>query len=76
MIQDASLEAWRFMQDKLGYAQKQVLAAISMYPNSFHELRAWYVKDIRPIELAARSKSAILLVPENDAIATVNLLGM
>jgi len=37
---------------------------------------AWYVKNVRPIELAARSKSAILLVPENDPLATVNLLGM
>jgi hypothetical protein len=37
---------------------------------------AWYVKNMRPIELAARSKSAILLVPENDPIASVNLLGM
>jgi hypothetical protein len=37
---------------------------------------AWYVNNVRPIELAARSKSAILLVPENDPLATVNLLGM
>jgi hypothetical protein len=37
---------------------------------------AWYVRNIRPIELAARSKSAILLVPESDPLACVNLLGM
>src|ERR1039458_4969533 len=37
---------------------------------------AWYVRNMRPIELAARSKSAILLVPESDPLACVNLLGM
>ena len=37
---------------------------------------AWYVRNMRPIELAARSKSAILLVPEGDPLACVNLLGM
>ena len=39
-------------------------------------VHAWYVKSMRPIELAARSKSAILLVPSNDPLACVNLLGM
>jgi hypothetical protein len=37
---------------------------------------AWYVRNMRPIELAARSKSAILLVPGSDPLAAVNLLGM
>jgi hypothetical protein len=36
----------------------------------------WYVKGIRPIELAARAKAAIRLVPENDPRACVNLLGI
>lgn len=33
-IQDTSIEAWKHLQDKLGYNQKQVLAAIRKYPNS------------------------------------------
>jgi hypothetical protein len=37
---------------------------------------AWYVKGIGPIELAARSKSAIPLVPQDNPLACVNLLGM
>lgn len=37
---------------------------------------AWYVRNMRPIELAARSKSAIRLVPEGDPSACVNLLEM
>lgn len=37
---------------------------------------AWYVKGISPIELAARSKSAIPLVPLDNPLACVNLLGM
>ena len=36
---------------------------------------AWYVERLRPIELAARSKSAILLVGDADPAACVNLLG-
>jgi DNA-binding MarR family transcriptional regulator len=34
MIQDTSLQAWVKTQEKLGYAQKQVLTAIRQYPNS------------------------------------------
>jgi hypothetical protein len=34
MIQDTSIAAWHNLQSKLGYAQKQVLAAIRQYPNS------------------------------------------
>ena len=37
---------------------------------------ASYVRGIRPIELASRSKSAIILVPEGDPLACVNLLEM
>lgn len=37
---------------------------------------AWYVKEIGPIELAARSRSAISLVPQDNPLACVNLLGM
>ena len=37
---------------------------------------AWYVRNMRPIELAARSKLAIQLVPDGDPLACVNLLGM
>jgi hypothetical protein len=35
----------------------------------------WYVKGVRPLELAARAKTAIRLVPEGDATACVDLLG-
>lgn len=34
MISDTSIQAWKITQEKLGYAQKQVLAAIRQYPNS------------------------------------------
>jgi len=37
---------------------------------------AWYVKQIRPLELAARARAAILLARENDAPAFVDLLGV
>jgi hypothetical protein len=37
---------------------------------------AWYVKNISPIELAARSRSAIHLVGQGDPLTCVNLLGM
>jgi hypothetical protein len=36
----------------------------------------WYVKGIRPVELAARAKAAIRLVPEGDPRACVDLLGI
>ena len=36
----------------------------------------WYVTGVRPLELAARAKTAILLVPENDPTACVDLLGI
>lgn len=36
----------------------------------------WYVKGIRPIELAARAKTAIRLVPDGDSKACVDLLGI
>jgi hypothetical protein len=36
----------------------------------------WYVKGIRPIELAARAKAAIRLVPAGDPQACVDLLGI
>lgn len=37
---------------------------------------AWYVKRVRPLELAARAKAAIRLVPDGQAAACVDLLGM
>ena len=36
-MNDASLEAWHNLKDKLGYNQKQVFAAIRMYPNSTNQ---------------------------------------
>ncbi len=32
--QDTQIEAWKNMQSKLGYAQRQVMIAIQQYPNS------------------------------------------
>lgn len=37
---------------------------------------AWYVQRLRPVELAARSRSAILLVRDGDPENCVNLLGI
>jgi hypothetical protein len=37
---------------------------------------AWYVKGVRPIELAARARAAILLASEHDAADCVDLLGV
>ena len=39
-------------------------------------VHAWYVKETRPVELAARARSAILLVPEGSPAAFVDLLGV
>ena len=36
----------------------------------------WYVKGIRPVELAARAKTALRLVPDGDPQACVDLLGI
>ena len=36
----------------------------------------WYVKRIRPVELAARAKTAIRLVPDGDPQACIDLLGL
>jgi hypothetical protein len=61
-VQDTSIEAWHFMQDKLGYAQKQVLAAISQYPNSTNcelaHILDWPVNRVTPRvnELRAKTK--------------------
>lgn len=37
---------------------------------------AWYVKGFRPLELAARAKAAIRLVPDGNPAACVDLLGV
>ena len=37
---------------------------------------AWYVKGVRPLELTARAKASIRLVPDGDSAACVDLLGM
>lgn len=72
MIQDTSLEAWRFMKDKLGYAQKQVFAAISQYPNSTNAELAgildWPVNRITPRVGELRKKTKERPIANNPAV--------
>jgi hypothetical protein len=50
MIQDTSIQAWQKMQEKLGYARRQVMIPIRQYPNSTNnelgQILDWHINRI------------------------------
>jgi hypothetical protein len=51
-VQDTTIEAWKQMQENLGYAQRQVMIAIGQYPgstnNELAQILDWPINRITP----------------------------